>query len=129
MKRALLIAVFALAFGAAPTASLSVSQAEAKPRAKARSAKKSARAKAQPSKKAPPTVKLKDPVTAEPVAAQSSTPVRGPTRIDFDDRLIQGQTNKSGAVYLYDRKELKTRSMVRQRESFREEIVGSVYGS
>src|SRR5262245_23159521 len=31
--------------------------------------------------------------------------LRGPTRIDFDDRLIQGQTNKSGAVYLFDRKE------------------------
>jgi len=54
-------------------------------------------------------------------------PSRGPTRIDFDDRLIQGQTNKSGAVYLYDRKELKQRSMVKVRESFRQEIVGSIY--
>ena len=51
----------------------------------------------------------------------------GPTRIDFDDRLIQGQTNKSGAVYLYDRKELKIRSMVKKRENFRDEIVGSLY--
>jgi hypothetical protein len=56
-------------------------------------------------------------------------PTRGPTRIDFDDRLIQGQTNKSGAVYLYDRKELKTRSMIRKRESFREEIIDSLYDS
>ena len=48
-------------------------------------------------------------------------------RIDFDDRLIQGQTNKSGAVYLYDRKELKIRSMIKKRENFREEIVGSLY--
>ncbi|HEY1333766.1 MAG TPA: hypothetical protein VGF31_05880 [Myxococcaceae bacterium] len=54
---------------------------------------------------------------------------RGPTRIDFDDRLIQGQTNKSGAVYLYDRKELKQRSMIKKRETFREEIVGAVYDS
>ncbi len=53
--------------------------------------------------------------------------VRGPTRIDFDDRLIQGQSNKSGAVYLYDRKELKIRSMIKKRENFREEIVGSLY--
>jgi len=52
---------------------------------------------------------------------------RGPARIDFDDRLIQGQTNKSGAVYLYERKELKTRSMIKMRDSFREETVGSVY--
>ena len=61
--------------------------------------------------------------------ASAPPPTRGPTRIDFDDRLIQGQTNKSGAVYLYDRKELKTRSMIQQRESFRDEIVGSVYDS
>src|SRR5262245_18849652 len=54
-------------------------------------------------------------------------PTRGPTRIDFDDRLFQGQTNKSGAVYLYDRKELKTKSMIKTRETFREEIVGSLY--
>ncbi len=53
--------------------------------------------------------------------------MRGPARIDFDDRLIQGQTNKSGAVYLYDRKELKIRSMIKKRENFREEIVGSLY--
>ena len=52
---------------------------------------------------------------------------RGPTRIDFDDRLIQGQSNKSGAVYLYDRKELKIRSMIKKRENFRDEIVGSLY--
>ena len=55
--------------------------------------------------------------------------VRGPTRIDFDDRLIQGQSNKSGAVYLYDRKELKVRSMIKKRENFRDEIVGSLYDS
>jgi hypothetical protein len=61
--------------------------------------------------------------SGEPAAA----PVRGPTRIDFDDRLIQGQTNKSGAVYLYDRKELKIRSMIKKRENFRDEIVGSLY--
>jgi hypothetical protein len=66
---------------------------------------------------------------AAPAAADAggAPATRGPTRIDFDDRLIQGQTNKSGAVYLYDRKELKVRSMIKKRENFREEIVGSVY--
>jgi hypothetical protein len=69
-----------------------------------------------------------DPVSGEPAAASSGAPpTRGPARIDFDDRLIQGQTNKSGAVYLYDRKELKTRSMIRERESFRSEILSTVY--
>jgi len=66
----------------------------------------------------------------QPSADASATPpTRGPTRIDFDDRLIQGQTNKSGAVYLYDRKELKTKSMVKKRDSFRDEIIGSLYDS
>jgi hypothetical protein len=71
-----------------------------------------------------------DPVTGEGSASASSSsapPSRGPARIDFDDRLIQGQTNKSGAVYLYDRKELKTRSMIKERESFRSETLSTVY--
>jgi hypothetical protein len=82
-------------------------------------------------KKEAPTVNLnsRPPAGAVEPQAESGAPVptRGPTRIDFDDRLIQGQTNKSGAVYLYDRKELKTRSMIKKRESFRDEIVGSLY--
>lgn len=82
-------------------------------------------------RKAPTEIHLKG-TESSPDASAAATgsappPSRGPTRIDFDDRLIQGQTNKSGAVYLYDRKELKTRSMVKKRESFRDEIVGSVY--
>ena len=70
-------------------------------------------------------------IPAAPAAASAAgaPQQRGPTRIDFDDRLIQGQANKSGAVYLYDRKELKQRSMIKKRETFREEIVGAVYDS
>ena len=66
------------------------------------------------------------PAAPATASAGGAPPQRGPTRIDFDDRLIQGQTNKSGAVYLYDRKELKSRSMVKRRESFREELVGGI---
>lgn len=92
-------------------------------------------ASAAPKKKAAATKKATPPAVALPAGApeaaappaEGSTSMRGPTRIDFDDRLIQGQTNKSGAVYLYDRKELKVRSMIRKRENFRDEIVGSVY--
>ncbi len=69
------------------------------------------------------------PAAPAATASASAPPQRGPTRIDFDDRLIQGQTNRSGAVYLYDRKELKQRSMIKKRETFREEIVGAVYDS
>jgi hypothetical protein len=71
-----------------------------------------------------------DPVSGDAAtgaAASAPPPTRGPARIDFDDRLIQGQTNKSGAVYLYDRKELKTTSMIKERESFRSETLSTVY--
>lgn len=96
---------------------------------------------APPKKKAPVAVPAAATGKKTPASVQSATPdaapsgdapqssVRGPTRIDFDDRLIQGQSNKSGAVYLYDRKELKIRSMIKKRENFREEIVGSLYDS
>jgi hypothetical protein len=92
---------------------------------------------------APKKKPAKKPAVAAPAAPAAAAPeaapaggdaggapgVRGPTRIDFDDRLIQGQTNKSGAVYLYDRKELKIRSMIKKRENFRDEIIGSLYDS
>jgi hypothetical protein len=104
------------------------------------SAAKSSSAKSSSAKATAPSKATFDPVSAPsaPIPAAPPTtataiagppPQRGPTRIDFDDRLIQGQTNKSGAVYLYDRKELKQRSMIKKRESFREEIVGAVYDS
>ena len=75
---------------------------------------------------APPPMATK-PVEAAPVKEVSAaTAPRGPTRVDFDDRLIQGQSNKSGAVYLFDRKESALRSMVHRRTSFRDEIVKDV---
>lgn len=71
------------------------------------------------------------PPKADPPAASSdlvpTTSFRGPTRIDFDDRLIQGQTNKSGAVYLFDRKETGISSMVKRRKSFRHLTIQTVY--
>ena|SRR5712692_6346902 len=90
-----------------------------------RTAKKKKTAEVKPS----PAPESANPPAATATAAGSAPPSRGPTRIDFDDRLIQGQTNKSGAVYLYDRKELKTRSMIKKRENFRDEILAAVYGS
>ena len=116
------IAVIAALFALAPSFS-DVGAAWAKPPKKS----------AKDDKKKKPT-EIKMPKTDDAAVEEASTdtsstppPTRGPTRIDFDDRLIQGQTNKSGAVYLYDRKELKTRSMIKTRDSFREEIVTTVY--
>ena len=103
--------------------------------AQTRKSKKDANAQkkksnAQPASAKKPVIKLQQETAAQP--EPSATPVgaptqRGPTRIDFDDRLVQGQTNRAGSVYLYDRKELKTEPMVRKRQSFRQEIIESVY--
>lgn len=61
---------------------------------------------------------------ALPTAApQTPSALRGPMRIDFDDRLVQGQTNKLGAVYLYQRKDPAQPSLLERRSSFRDEIV------
>lgn len=104
----------------------SASAAPKKPAAKpAAAAKKAGQSKAAPNVKLN-TDEIPGAVESAPQAT-GAPPTRGPTRIDFDDRLIQGQSNKSGAVYLYDRKELKIRSMIKKRESFRDEIVGSLY--
>ncbi|MBL8915629.1 MAG: hypothetical protein JNM17_33330 [Archangium sp.] len=96
----------------------------AKPPKKAPAAAKKAPAAPAPAAPAPEAAA---PAPANDSGGGGAPSVRGPTRIDFDDRLIQGQSNKSGAVYLYDRKELKIRSMIRKRENFRDEIVGSLY--
>ena len=61
---------------------------------------------------------------AQPASAAAP---RGPQRIDFDDRLIEGQSNKSGAVYLYDRKDLQVDSMVKQPATFRTEIAKGLF--
>ena len=118
-------------------ASASKSSSKSKGKGKSASTAKAAPAKASSSSSGSAAKAAFDPVaptTSIPAApatasAGGAPQQRGPTRIDFDDRLIQGQTNKSGAVYLYDRKELKQRSMIKKRETFREEIVGAVYDS
>ena len=47
---------------------------------------------------------------------------RGPARIEFDDRLVQGQTNKANAIYLFERRESALRSLLKKRTDFHEEI-------
>ena len=44
-------------------------------------------------------------------------------RIDFGNAFIMGQTIKSGAVYLLKRKKSEIKSMLKNREHFREEIL------
>ncbi|MGF1511998.1 MAG: hypothetical protein ACFB9M_21105 [Myxococcota bacterium] len=108
---------FALFFGAAELGELAASSAaEAAPQKRRRRRKRPAPQTSAPA----PT----------PASEQSVSPpggFRGPSRIDFDDRLIQGQTNKSGAVVLFSRKETNISSMVRRRKSFRHLTIRTVY--
>jgi hypothetical protein len=82
--------------------------------------------KTMPSRTTPEKVDIPG-VTNNGAKSNVSDELRGPTRIDFDDRLIQGQTNKSGAVYLFDRKETGISSMVKRRKSFRQLTLGTIY--
>jgi hypothetical protein len=48
--------------------------------------------------------------------------LRGMSRIEFDDRLIKGQTNKANAIYLFERRESALRSLLKKRTDFHDEI-------
>ncbi|MEQ8275210.1 MAG: hypothetical protein RMA76_43515 [Deltaproteobacteria bacterium] len=121
LSRWYLVATLALAVGAPATLSF---ESDAVAAQKKRRGKKRRRAKAKRPTKAPPP----PPPAPAPVSdVVPNTQFRGPTRIDFDDRLIQGQTNKSGAVYLFDRKETGISSMVKRRKSFRHLTIRTVY--
>ncbi len=86
-------------------------------------------------------LKSKSEPKSEPAAegaeegAPPSGPTAGPTgpealqrsgRIEFDGRLVQGQTAKSGAIYLFARQRTNLKSMVRERKDFRKEILRTV---
>lgn len=62
--------------------------------------------------------------TAEP---DTGGEIKRGERIEFDERLIQGQTAKAGALYIFDRKPNVLRSMVNERESYRDEIVQQIF--
>lgn len=48
-------------------------------------------------------------------------------RVEFDGRLVQGQTAKSGAIYLFARKRSQLKSMVEERVHYRKEVLRTVY--
>ena len=62
---------------------------------------------------------------AEPASAPAPAPLRLPRIIEIEPQQVTGAYNKT-AVFLYDRKPLRESSMVKQRESFRDEIYGSL---
>ncbi len=61
---------------------------------------------------------------ASPALAQG---YRGPTRVNFDERLIKGQTTKAGSVYIFDRQQSKIQSLVSRKRMFRHKTVITVF--
>jgi hypothetical protein len=59
--------------------------------------------------------------------ASAEESYRGPTRVDFDERLIKGQTTKAGSVYIFDRQEIAIDSLVSKKRSFRARIIRTVF--
>jgi hypothetical protein len=61
-------------------------------------------------------------------AASAQEPAyRGPTRVNFDERVIKGQTAKSGSVYIFERQELAQGSLVNKKRSFRARTIRTVF--
>lgn len=90
---------------------------------------------ARPKKKSPPppAAKVEPAPKPEPAPTPKTTTTRttaeseeagrrGPARIEFDDRLVQGQTNKANAIYLFERRESSMRSLLKKRTNFHDEI-------
>jgi hypothetical protein len=71
---------------------------------------------------APPAEQAAKAETRSPAQPPPVLVPKGPTRVDFDDRLLQGQTNRLGAVYLYQRKDPVRPSLLDRHKSFRAEI-------
>jgi len=104
------LVVAAMALSAAPAAASELPLVQLIEGAQAPRAKATAR-KAEP---------------ARPAADEHLTTAAGKTYITFEGSKLDGQLNKSGAVMLQQREEVPLRSMVRQRTSFRDQIVKDV---
>jgi hypothetical protein len=99
--------------------------------ASAKSPTKAAAAKPKPEAAAPSpppqaTHSQASAVPAEPESKGSREVVRRESRIEFDERLVQGQ-RASGAIYLFQREESDFRSMVEPPSSFIQRTIRRVF--
>lgn len=92
-------------------------------RRRRRPKKKKAETEAQTTQEAPEGGASAGGASAPP----TGTALRRGARVEFDGRLVQGQTAKSGAIYLFARKRSELRSMVKERTSYRKEILRTIY--
>jgi hypothetical protein len=74
------------------------------------------------SSKSAPAPKAPDVPSTSASAEGDTATRRGPARIEFDDRLVQGQTNKANAIYLFERRESALRSLLKKRTNFHAEM-------
>jgi hypothetical protein len=58
---------------------------------------------------------------------QAQAPI-GPTRVDFDERLIQGQTHKAGSVYIFDRQIGRVKSLLNSKRRFLRRSIRDIFG-
>ena len=49
--------------------------------------------------------------------------IKRPRHMEFDERLIMGQSLKSGALYLFERKDSEIQSMLKIRKDYRQELL------
>jgi hypothetical protein len=94
------------------------------------------RPKPRPKARKPAPAPAAEPAPEEPAPAPAGQPTADPVdpgnlrrggRVEFDGRLVQGQTAKSGAIYLFARKRSQLRSMVQERVDYRKEVLRTVY--
>jgi len=89
---------------------------------------------AKPSKPVKPDVAAPapapEPEAAKPAAAKPAAKpgdaARRESRIEFDERMVQGQT-AAGAIYLFQRADAEFSSMIAPPVSFRERTIRTVY--
>lgn len=62
-----------------------------------------------------------------PAAMAESQTRDSPSRVDFDDRLVKGQRQGVGTIYIFERQKIDLRSMVYKPHSFRERIIKSIF--
>jgi hypothetical protein len=86
-----------------------------------------ARSKAKPTTKPEAPEEAPSPPKEDaPAATPSPESLQRGGRVEFDGRLVQGQTAKSGAIYLFARPRTNLKSMVRERANYRKEILRTV---
>ena len=121
MRHWLIVAAISLIFVAPEWAVADEASTDAEPtiliaQARGRQSRPAPRRAQQAQREAPPA--------ADPGDGQE---LRRGEKVEFDARLIQGQTAKAGAVFLFERVSSDLSSMVKERRSYRREIIEEVF--